>query len=133
MYYAHVRLMLYRPFLHYISKTMTGNADQRARALAASCINISREVIQIGTAMKTQNLLVGAYWFEFYTIFSAIMALVFPILDRSHDLNISELFQDAKTGREILMHQAPISMAADRCFQMLRVRISHLNHITQGF
>jgi hypothetical protein len=118
--------MLYRPFLHYISKTMTGNADRRARTFAASCINISREVIKISTEMTKRSLLVGAYWFEFYTILSAVMALVFPVLDRSHDLDISELSQDAKTGREILMHHAPSSMAANRCYQMLGVRISSI-------
>ncbi|RFU29420.1 hypothetical protein B7463_g6943, partial [Scytalidium lignicola] len=115
---AHVRLMLYRPFLHYISKK-TEKIDLRVKEFATSCINVSREVIRIGSEMNSRNLFFGAYWFEHYTIFSAIMALVFPIMDRNHDFDVSELLREAKAGREVLKLLSSSSMAADRCNQML--------------
>ncbi|KAH8819820.1 fungal-specific transcription factor domain-containing protein [Xylogone sp. PMI_703] len=115
---AHVQLLLYRPFLHYISKRAE-QTDSRAKRLAMSCIAMSRETIHIGLEMNSRDLLLGAYWFEFYTIFSAILALVVPIMDRNHDLDISELLQDAKAGREILTQLSSSCMAADRCSQML--------------
>jgi hypothetical protein len=116
--------MLYRPFIHYLSNTVLDKADCRARKFADACINVSRETIQIAVEMNKRELLVGAYWFEFYTIFSAIMALFFPILDRCHELDVSKLLEEAKIGRDILMHLVPKSIAANRCYQMLAVRIS---------
>lgn len=122
---AHVQLMLYRPFLQYISKK-TVKSDVRATKFAMSCIAVSREAICIGSEMNSRNLLLGAYWFELYTIFSAIMALVFPIMDRNHDLDISGLLNDAKSGREVLRQLSSSSMAADRCIQMLAVSLQEL-------
>ncbi len=113
--------MLYRPFLHYISNSAADKTDCRAQKFANSCINVSREIIHIAVEMNVRELLVGAYWFEFYTIFSATIALFFPILDKDYVLDISELLQYAKVGRDVLMHLAPRSMAANRCYQMLIV------------
>ena len=133
IYYGHVRLMLYRPFVHYISKTTTNKVDGRAQRFAVACIDASREIIRIAIEMNRRDLLVGAFWFEFYTIFSAIMALTFPILDRSHGLNISELLGEAQAGREILMHLAPRSLTANRCYQMLAVRAFNIYCKDFGF
>ncbi len=122
--------MLYRPFLHYVSQDVVGKADYRAKDFAVSCINVCREIIQIAADMNMRELLVGAYWFEFYTIFSAIVGLVFPILETSHDLDVSQLSQDAKVGRDILMHLGPQSIAANRCHQMLAVSLTSTEYIS---
>jgi len=63
--YAHVQMMLYRPFLHYVSdKACVGKQiDERAYACAAACVSVSRNIVHITTEMKKRGLLVGAYWF----------------------------------------------------------------------
>jgi hypothetical protein len=62
--YAHVQMMLYRPFIHYVSqKSCTGKAiDERSYACAAACVSVSRNVVHITTEMKRRGLLIGAYW-----------------------------------------------------------------------
>jgi hypothetical protein len=71
--------------------------------------------------MSSGGFLDGAYWFEFFTILSVIMALVVPIMDREHDLDVGELLKAARLGRLILVRQANKSMAATRCWQILAV------------
>jgi hypothetical protein len=63
--YAHVQMMLYRPFLHYVShKHCAGkNIDERSYACAAACVSVSRNIVHITTEMKKRGLLVGAFWF----------------------------------------------------------------------
>jgi hypothetical protein len=72
--------------------------------------------------MSNGGFLDGAYWFEFYTILSAILALVLPILDREHDLDAYELLKKVRAGRETLARQAHRSSTAARCSQILTVR-----------
>lgn len=120
MAYAHVQMVLYRPFLHYISERNHSNGiDQRSYACAAACVSVSRNIIHITADMKRNGLLVGSYWFTMYTTFFAILSLVFYALENagiSHDM-----MQDAKEGRDTLAALAKRSMAADRCTTTLAV------------
>jgi len=46
--FAHAQMMLYRPFLHYVStRHSTKTVDQRSYACAAACIGVSRNIIHI--------------------------------------------------------------------------------------
>lgn len=58
-------MMLYRPFLHYVSgKGCAGKTiDERSYACAAACVSVSRNIVHITTEMKRRGLMVGAYWF----------------------------------------------------------------------
>ena len=122
MAYAHVQMMLYRPFLHYVS---SGNSkkisDQRAYGCAAACVSVSRNIIHITAEMKRNGLLVGSYWFTMYTTFFAILSLVYYALENS---GISkEMMEDAIKGRQLLAALAKRSMAADRSSSILAVML----------
>ena len=61
--YAHAELMLYRPFLHYISrKSRSSPLDKQSGACAGACLSVSRNIIRITTEMEKSGLLVGSYW-----------------------------------------------------------------------
>jgi len=46
--FAHAQMMLYRPFLHYVStRDASKTVDQRSYACAAACIGVSRNIIHI--------------------------------------------------------------------------------------
>ncbi|TAQ86487.1 hypothetical protein B7494_g5184 [Chlorociboria aeruginascens] len=126
--YAHVQMMLYRPFLHYVSvKSCAGKTiDQRSYACAAACVSVSRNIVHITTEMKRRGLLIGAYWFTMYTTFFAILSLVFFVLENPDKDGSKEILADAMDGKEALKGLAKRSMAADRCSTSLRVLFERL-------
>jgi hypothetical protein len=122
MAYAYVQMFLYRPFLHYVSKSnQNPHADKRSYACAAACVSVSRNVIHITQEMSRRGLLIGSFWFVMYTTFLAIVSLVFFALENPDSKSSEDIIQDAITGKEILAKLAKGSMAADRCTQTLKV------------
>ncbi|CZT49777.1 related to transcriptional activator Mut3p [Rhynchosporium secalis] len=115
--YAHVQMMLYRPFLHYVSeKGCAGRTiDERSYACAAACVSVSRNVVHITAEMKKRGLLVGAYWFTMYTTFFAILSLVYFVLENPDKAGSAEILADANNGKDALNGLAKKSQAADRC------------------
>ncbi|MCJ1479485.1 hypothetical protein MMC13_008171 [Lambiella insularis] len=114
--YAHVQMILYRPFLHYVTQSYhTGKVDKRSYACAAACVSVSRNIVHITAEMKRRGLLIGAYWFTMYTTFFAILALAFFVLENPNSNTTHDILRDALEGKEILASLAKRSMAADRC------------------
>ncbi|KAL9612286.1 MAG: hypothetical protein Q9167_003109 [Letrouitia subvulpina] len=127
MAYGHIQMLLYRPFLHYASRTIQAKSpDSRSYACAAACVSVSRNVIHITTEMKKRGLLNGAYWFTMYTTFFAILSLVFYVLENPQNSNSQDILQEAYEGRDTLACLAPRSMAADRSTKTLAELFKHL-------
>lgn len=124
MAYAHVQMMLYRPFLHYVSQScQTKPVDKRSYACAAACVSVSRNIVHITGEMKKRGLLIGAYWFTMYTTFFAILALIFFVLENPDSSTSQDILRDASEGRDTLASLARRSLAADRCTGLLAVCI----------
>lgn len=116
-------MVLYRPFLHYVSpRISTGKkVDDRAYACGAAGISVARNIVQIGTEMRKQVSLVGPYWFTFFTEFFAIITLVFFVLENREKPGVLEIMADASAGRDMISNLAEKSMAADRITNALNV------------
>jgi hypothetical protein len=127
MAYAHVQMMVYRPFLHYVSqKYSTGKTlDDRSYACAAACVSVSRNIVHITTEMKRRGLLIGAYWFTVYTTFFAILSLAFFVLENPDKPGSQDILADAISGKEALNDLAKRSQAADRCNMALNVSLCY--------
>lgn len=126
MAFGHAQLLLYRPFLHYVSQTNTEkNVDQRAFACASACVSVSRNIIHISTEMRKKGVLAGAYWFSMYTTFFAIVSILYFVLENPTSPTSFDLLRDAVEGKEVLAFFSKRSMAADRCSAALKVSISH--------
>lgn len=123
-------MMLYRPFLHYVSQDCASKGvDKRSFACAAACVSVARNIVHITTEMKRKGLLVGAYWFVMYTTYLAILALVFFVLENPSSPTGKDILKDAIEGRETLASLAKRSWAADRCSQSLAVSDPRLGHL----
>lgn len=136
MSYAHVQMMIYRPFLHYVSHAyQSKNADKRSFACAAACISVARNIVHITSEMKRRGLLVGSYWFVMYTTYFAILSLVFFVIENPNSPTGQDILKDAVEGRDTLASLAKRSMAADRCTVSLVVsdtrELSGLDYHTQ--
>ncbi|KAF4332107.1 fungal specific transcription factor factor [Fusarium beomiforme] len=61
--YAHVQLILYRPFLHYVSPCLSVgmNVDELSYSCAAAGISVSRNIVRIGIEIRKQGVLPGYY------------------------------------------------------------------------
>jgi len=122
MAFGHAQLLLYRPFLHYVSQSYNVNTvDQRAFACASACVNVSRNIIHISTEMRNRGQLAGAYWFSMYTTFFAIVSILYFVLENPQSPTSFELLRDAVEGKDVLAYFAKRSLAADRCSTALKV------------
>jgi hypothetical protein len=122
MAYAHAQMMLYRPFLHYVSQTREmQKVDKRSYACAAACVSVSRNIVHIAVEMKKRGFLGGAYWFSMYTTFFAILSLVFYALENPDNEASKDVLKVAREGRDTLESLAKRSLAADRCSSTLKV------------
>jgi hypothetical protein len=126
--YAHVQMLLYRPFLHYVSdKASAGKPiNDRSYACAAACVSVSRNIVNITVEMKKRGLLVGAYWFTMYTTFFAILSLVFFVLENPDKNGSQQILADANDGKDALKGLARRSLPADRCSVALMVNRSYV-------
>lgn len=121
MAYAQAQMMLYIPFLHYISTKHRPVVDKRSYACAATCVNISRNIIHIMVELHRRGLLLGAYWFIMYSTFFAILSLIYFVLENEDNSTSTDVLKDAWEGREALAQLAKRSLAADRCTATLTV------------
>lgn len=121
--FAHVQMVLYRPFLHAVSPKMTAGKqpDERSYACGAAGINVARNIIHIGIEMRKQVSLVGPYWFTLFTEFFAIITLVFYVLENVDKPGTSDIMADAAAGRDMIAKIARRSVAADRISKALDV------------
>jgi hypothetical protein len=124
-------MMLYRPFLHYISPRLTTGKkiDDRYYNCAAAGITISRNIVHIASEIQKQAVMIGPYWFIMYTEFFAILSLIFFVLENPDKPGSAEILADAKAGRDIIASLAQRSLAADRITSALNVS-SCQNHST---
>ncbi|KAH9859840.1 hypothetical protein IAQ61_011622 [Plenodomus lingam] len=127
MAFGHAQLLLYRPFLHYVSQSQKDkNVDQRPFACASACVSVSRNIIHISTEMRKRGLLAGAYWFSMYTTFFAVVSILYFVIENPTNPTSFELLKDAVEGKEVLAYFAKTSMAADRCSSALKTMFEKL-------
>lgn len=133
--FLHVQIVLYRPFIHYISPRYTSlpNTDSLSIQRAKNCISVARTVVNLAQDMIKKNLISGSYWFSIYTIFFSVACLVYYVhevpFDEFHPDYIG-IRSDAEAGREILTLLKDSSMAASRTYNILNSLFEQLNRKT---
>ncbi|KAJ6166806.1 hypothetical protein N7470_002253 [Penicillium chermesinum] len=129
--YAHVQMMMYRPFLHYVSGgSQASGMDKRSYACAAACVSVSRNIVHITAGMHKRGLLNGSFWFVMYTTYFAILSLIFFVVENPDSPTAKDgVLKDAMEGKATLAGLAKRSMAADRCSQSLNCLFKSLPEI----
>ncbi|SPO04546.1 related to transcriptional activator Mut3p [Cephalotrichum gorgonifer] len=126
--YAHVQLVLYRPFLHYVSPRLSRgkDVDELSYACAAAAISVSRNIVHIGIEIRKQGVLIGPYWFMLYTEFFAVLSLVFYATENPQKNGTPEVLADAFAGRDMIFQLAEKSFAAKRVNKALDVLFNEI-------
>ncbi|PLB52803.1 putative C6 transcription factor [Aspergillus steynii IBT 23096] len=132
--YAHVQVVMYRPFLHYVSSgSQARGVDRRSYACAAACVSVSRNIVHITTGMHKRGLLNGSFWFTMYTTYFAILSLLFFVLENPDSPTAKDgVLKDAMEGKNTLAGLAKKSMAADRCSQSLNCLFKNLPELLKN-
>lgn len=126
--YLHVRIVMYRPFIHYIGKP--GNDWMNNKAI--NCIRVARVVVKLADDMIQRGILSGAYWFSVYTIFFSIACLIYYVhfSPERGSVEYFEITKDAERGKKILDTLKDSSMAARRTYNILNALFEQLNRKT---
>lgn len=126
--FAHVQMVLYRPFLHYVSPRISAGKEinERAYACGAAGISVARNIVHIGIEMRKQVSLVGPYWFTLFTEFFAIITLIFYVLENQDKPGSMDILADAVAGKEVISELSRKSMVADRISNSLTMLFDQL-------
>ncbi|KAK9459915.1 fungal-specific transcription factor domain-containing protein [Lipomyces oligophaga] len=120
MAFCYVKIILYRPFIHYIAqKSKDTTPDQRAYSCAANCISTSRMVIHLADDLVKRDMLRGAHLFSVYTIFFSVAVLVYYVHEDPHNPHVNQFFRDAELGRSVIYRIKANSTGAARSYDLL--------------
>ncbi|KAI5963895.1 ASG1 [Candida theae] len=151
-YYLHLsflncQIMLYRPFIHFVSDSMNGSlSDPRSLIRGRNCIKIARMVVKLANKMIDEQLLIGTYWFSMYTIFFSIACLMYYFHFANYnnnghgvnafgvlfddDLNVEVIKKDIEIGKKVLDSLKNSSNSSLRIYNMLNTLFEQLNRRT---
>ncbi|KAK4935627.1 Gypsy retrotransposon integrase-like protein 1 [Elasticomyces elasticus] len=118
--YAHVQMVLYRPFLHHImGGKARSEAEMRSYACASSCIKAAMQVIWIVQQLHQQGRAVAPYWLApFMTLFSA-MTLVMFALSNKGGATVDEAWEAVNSAYSLFSDLSSRSLTARRCAAVL--------------
>ncbi|SMN20202.1 similar to Saccharomyces cerevisiae YIL130W ASG1 Zinc cluster protein proposed to function as a transcriptional regulator involved in the stress response [Maudiozyma saulgeensis] len=131
--FLHVQIILYRPFIHYISHKYAASVpDPLSLQRARNCISVSRAVVKLGQDMLDKSLIAGSYWYANYTIFYSVAGLLFYTheaepCDKESAREYYDTLKDAEIGRNLLLRLKDTSMAANRTYNILNKLFEKLN------
>ena len=61
--FLQVQVILYRPFIHYLSAIISNRAaDSLSVRRARNCISVARTVVKLAKKMMEKKILTGSYW-----------------------------------------------------------------------
>ncbi|KAH8802477.1 fungal-specific transcription factor domain-containing protein [Xylogone sp. PMI_703] len=126
--YAHVQLMLYRPFLHYLSRSRedgTNISDNNYSAYAMACIRASHNIIHLSEDMWKRGFVIGTKWMATNIMIGAIFTLIYVFLDGGGTENI---IQDVIIGNRILEKLGRYHPGAERCRTILAVLVASFSN-----
>jgi hypothetical protein len=99
-----VQTVLYRPFLHHITKHKTDkDFDIRAFACASACIQAAMQVVWLADALDSKGFLRGPSWFIYFTTFMSVACLLMFVLSNKKDPTAQESLSAAVRGYQILV------------------------------
>ncbi|OJJ50340.1 hypothetical protein ASPZODRAFT_2117631 [Penicilliopsis zonata CBS 506.65] len=76
--YTHVKILLYRPFLHYLLD-QNGEAGNEFRIYASACVNASHDLIRLAEDMHRRDLLIGTHYRMVYMCCTAALSLIYVV------------------------------------------------------
>ncbi|KAK9355159.1 fungal-specific transcription factor domain-containing protein [Lipomyces doorenjongii] len=128
MAFCYVKIILYRPFIHYVGQNYKDKmTDERPYACAANCISTSRIVVHLADELIRRDVLRGAHLFSVYTIFFSTAVLIYYVHEDPYNPHVHEFRKDAELGKNVINKMKNKSAAAARTYVMLSGLFELLN------
>ncbi|CAD6499306.1 BgTH12-03426 [Blumeria graminis f. sp. triticale] len=127
--YAHVQMMLYRPFLSYISGNafVDANKNKKSQACASAYFGVCQNVIRIVKELQERGLAIGPRWFTINITSFATLSLVYFNCQRTNLSRPSDLHPDPQVGHEatkVIAQRKRDACSFSSAFQTLSRQIS---------
>ncbi|KEF54757.1 uncharacterized protein A1O9_09199, partial [Exophiala aquamarina CBS 119918] len=118
--YGHT--FLYRPFLHYLTKTKNESPlDARLLQCATSCVKISRFTVIRSEEFLSQGLLAPASWQSIYIVFLSIVTLIYFLVTQHGNREYMAIRKEAERGIRLLHATSCLDTGSPRYLDALRV------------
>lgn len=126
------QLVLFRPFLHYLRVMADGRAISLAESRhALACIKVASTTVLRSAEMTSRYPELALSWEFVYTLFLAIMCLIFLISAHHGTSQPSEAWRRAAVGIETMMANACVDDGASSCLKV--VKVSRCRWSQRGF
>ncbi|KAK5130568.1 hypothetical protein LTR08_001948 [Meristemomyces frigidus] len=128
MYYAHVQMVLYRPFLHHALKDVRqgSRVSLKAYACGSACIKASMQVVWLAETMEACNLFNASNWFSTLVVAFTAACLVLFVTSNSDDPTVDDTADAVRRIRNLC------SSHARKNTSMMRRCLSFLESLTPG-
>ena len=126
MYYAHVQMVLYRPFLHHALKDVrrSSRVSLKAYACGSACIKAAMQVVWLAERMEASNLFNAAHWFVTLIVAFTAACLVLFVTSNQGDPTVNETAEAVQRIRDLCSRHAQHNTSMRRCLHFLEVRES---------
>ncbi|EXJ55707.1 hypothetical protein A1O7_08636 [Cladophialophora yegresii CBS 114405] len=126
------QFILYQPFLHYLIQMANGLPIIKIQSQhALACIKIASTTITRSEIMHQRGLLAPASWSVMYTLFQAVMCLLFLIATHNGTSRPSEAWKKGELGIRLLATMRCFDNGAVRCLWIIKMVIKQLSHTVQ--
>jgi hypothetical protein len=116
------QLVLYQPFLHYLIPMASGSAITKMQSMyALACIKVAGTTISRTDVMHQRGLLGPASWSTVYTLFLAVLSLVFLIATHQGTSRPSNAWKKSERGIRLLAAMRCLDNSAVRCLAIIKV------------
>lgn len=131
------QLMINFPFLHYLRPLSEGQSlPESLSRPALTCLKVANNaIIRCSSFLQAQSNSEGQFslmnpsnWTHVYTIFLAVLALMFLISIHEGTSKPSEAWRKAENGIRILVAMRCDEGAASRCLAIIEEFVRQLNH-----
>ena len=122
--YAHVQMVLYRPFLHHALKDMRSNSriSLKAYACGSACIKAAMQVVWLAETLESFNLFNEAHWFSAFIVSFTAACLVLFAMSNEGDPTLKETEDAVRRIKNLCRRHSTESPSFQRCYRFLEVR-----------
>lgn len=123
--YAHVQMVLYRPFLHHALKSMRSNnrISLKAYACGSGCIKAAMQVVWLAETLESCHLFNEAHWFTTFIVSFTAACLVLFVMSNEGDPTLPETEDAVKRIKSLCYRHSAHNASMQRCFLFLEVSL----------
>lgn len=132
LYYAHVQMVLYRPFLHHALRN-AGNGSRtslKAYACGSACIKAGMQAVWLVEKLEASSLFNSSLWFIKFIITFTSACLTLFVTSNAGGPTVDETADAVRRIKELCRRHAHENDSLRRCLNFLEVRYNSTLRMT---